>query len=98
MTSFNYHLENIHNRLEILLLVLQYDSENPQLSVSERIQINQERGAMFDYKNYLFREMKFEDVRMLKVSQNLENKIIKIANEIQKTNWEPKPYDNDNQY
>lgn len=96
--AFSYHLENIHNRLEILLLVLQYDAENPELSISERILINQERGSMFDYKNYLFRYMNFEDIRMLKVPQSLEDKIVKISKKIIKEDWQPKIIDKQNPY
>lgn len=90
--TFDYHLENIHNRLQLLLSVLQYDTEAIQhFTVWERVLINQERAAMFDYKNYLFKELEFEKVRMFLVPNSLEQKIQSIAKTIELTGWQPKP-------
>jgi hypothetical protein len=89
---FDYHLENIHNRLQLLLTVLQYDTEETQhFTILERMIINQERAAMFDYKNYLFRELEFDKVRMFLVPDTVEEKIQTIAKTIEMRGWQPKP-------
>jgi DNA polymerase III epsilon subunit-like protein len=89
---FDYHLENIHNRLQLLLMVLQYDTEVTQdFTVWERMLINQERAAMFDFKNYLFKELEFDKVRMFLVPDPLEEKIQSIARTIESKSWQPKP-------
>lgn len=90
--SFNYHLENIQNRLSQLLKVLQYDTEVfPIFTVWERMMINQERAAMMDYINYLFQELEFDKVRMFTVPGQLEEKIKYVAKNIELKNWQPKP-------
>lgn len=90
--TFDYHLENIHNRLQLLLSVLQYDTEETQhFTVWERMLINQERAAMMDFKNYLFRELEFDKVRMFLVPDLLEEKIQSIAKTIELRGWQPKP-------
>ena len=95
--NFDYHLENIHNRLQLLLSVLQYDTEETQhFSVWERMLINQERGAMMDFKNYLFKELEFESVRMFLVPEPLETKIQTIAKTIESSGWQPKPQEDNN--
>ena len=92
--KFNYHLENIHNRLQLLLSVLQYDTEEFQhFTVWERMLINQERGAMMDFKNYLFRELDFDKVRMFLVPDPLEEKIQTISKTIELKSWQPKPFE-----
>lgn len=88
--SFNYHLESINERLELLLTVLQYDSEETKyFSIAERILINQERAAMMDFKNYLFGNIELTEVRMYVVSETIEKKIKAISEYIIKRNWEP---------
>jgi hypothetical protein len=90
--TFDYHLENIHNRLQLLLSVLQYDTEETQyFTVWERMLINQERAAMMDFKNYLFRELEYDKVRMFLVPDPLEEKIQSIAKTIELRGWQPKP-------
>ena len=90
--TFDYHLENIHNRLQLLLSVLQYDTEETQhFTVWERMLINQERAAMMDFKNYLFRELEFDKVRKFLVPDSLEEKIQSIAKTIELRGWQPKP-------
>ena len=90
--TFDYHLENIHNRLQLLLSVLQYDTEETQhFTVWERMLINQERATMMDFKNYLFRELEYDKVRMFLVPDPLEEKIQSIAKTIELRGWQPKP-------
>lgn len=89
---FDYHLENINNRLQLLLTVLQYDTKETQhFTIWERMIINQERAAMMDFKNYLFRELEFDKVRMFLVPDTVEEKIQTIAKTIESTGWQPKP-------
>lgn len=90
--TFDYHLENIHNRLQLPLSVLQYDTEETQhFTVWERMLINQERAAMMDFKNYLFKELEYEKVRLFLVPDPLEEKIQSIAKTIELRGWQPKP-------
>ena len=90
--NFDYHLENVNNRIADLLTVLQYDTEEVQkFTISERILINQERAAMMDFKNYLFRELEYDKVRMFLVPDPLEEKIQSIAKTIELRGWQPKP-------
>ena len=90
--NFDYHLENVNNRIADLLTVLQYDTEEVQhFTITERILINQERAAMMDFKNYLFRELEYDKVRMFLVPDPLEEKIQSIAKTIELRGWQPKP-------
>ena len=74
--NFDYHLENVNNRIADLLTVLQYDTEEVQhFTITERILINQERAAMMDFKNYLFRELDYDKVRFYRVPESIENKL-----------------------
>lgn len=88
--SFEYNLENINKRLTILLLVLQYDAQTENyFTVWDRMLINQERGALMDFKNYLFSELDYKNVRMIKVPDIIEESIQEIINQIEVIDWEP---------
>ena len=90
MQSFDYHLESVNNRLEILLLVLQYDSqETKHFTVWERMQINKERSAMQSFIDYLFREIEHSEINWFKVSEPTEDKILTIYQIIKQLNWKP---------
>jgi len=89
--NFDYHLENVNNRIADLLTVLQYDTEEVQkFTISERILINQERAAMMDFKNYLFKEFDYDKVRFYRVPESIETKIQTILKTIEFKNWQPK--------
>ncbi len=88
--SFEYNLDNINQRLTILLLVLQYDAQiQNYFTVWDRILINQERGSLMDFKNYLFSELDQTKVRMIKVPDIIEESIQEIINEIEVIDWQP---------
>ncbi len=87
-----YTLETLNNRLCLLMNVLQYDTEQgKKLTISERTLINQERGAMMDYINYLRQELELKKVRTFIVPEPLEIKIQSIAKTIELRAWQPKP-------
>jgi len=87
-----YTLETLNNRLCLLMNVLQYDTEQgKKLTISERTLINQERGAMMDYINYLRQELELKKVRTFIVPEPLEIKIQSIAKTIELIAWQPKP-------
>lgn len=92
--NFDYHLENVNNRIADLLTVLQYDTEEVQhFTIAERILINQERAAMMDFKNYLFRELDYDKVRFYRVSESIETKIQNILKTVHFKNWQPQNKD-----
>lgn len=92
--NFDYHLENVNNRIADLLTVLQYDTEEVQhFTITERILINQERAAMMDFKNYLFRELDYDKVRFYRVPENIEKKIQIILKTVHFKNWQPQNKD-----
>lgn len=80
MLRLNPDLEIINNRLQLLYKALQYDTYNTKkFSVMERIQINQERGALVDMLNYLKGELDADTgVRTLRVSARLDKKIVQV--------------------
>lgn len=86
--NFNYDLESVHNRLQDLLTVLQYDSEEVKtLSVCERIFINQQRGDLLVFKRYLFEEANQHEVRFYQLPEALETKVENIIDLIKYKNW-----------
>jgi ABC-type uncharacterized transport system ATPase component len=86
--NFNYDLESVHNRLQDLLTVLQYDSEEVKtLSVYERIFINQQRGDLLVFKRYLLKEAKQHEVRFYQLSEALENKVAAIIDLVKYKKW-----------
>ena len=92
--NFDYHLENVNNRIADLLTVLQYDTEEVQhFTIAERILINQERAAMLDFKNYLFNELDYDKVRFYRVPERIETKIQTILKTIEFKNWQPQNKD-----
>ena len=92
--NFDYNLENINNRLDDLLLALHYDTEEVQhFTIAERILINQERAAMWDFKNYLFKELDYDKVRFYRVPESIETKIQTILKTIEFKNWQPQNKD-----
>lgn len=81
--SCEMHLESVKNRLELLHMVLVFDSEiSKRFKINDRILINQERGSLLDFVNYLFGEKELETVRKLRVPVELELKIQQIAIEL----------------
>lgn len=92
--NFDYHLENVNNRIADLLTVLQYDTEEVQhFTITERILINQERAAMMDFKNYLFRELDYDKVRFYRVPESIETEIQTILKTVHFKNWQPQNKD-----
>ena len=92
--NFDYHLENVNNRIADLLTVLQYDTEEVQhFTITERILINQERAAMMDFKNYHFRELDYDKVRFYRVPESIETKIETILKTVHFKNWQPQNKD-----
>lgn len=82
------HLEQIHNRLELLYAMLQYcDSYQKTFTMGERICINQERAALHDFRNYLFRDLPFDEVRMYTIPERIEEKIEWAQTTIKRINW-----------
>jgi hypothetical protein len=74
--SSEMHLESVTNRLSLLNELLVYDSEVEKVfTVVDRIMINQERGALFDFVNYLFGSLPHEKVRTMRVPVELEQRI-----------------------
>lgn len=72
--------EQIANRLELLHEALVFCSETHQtFKTAERILINQERGSLFDYSNYINGYVTGNQVRSLQVPIMVEQKIKKIA-------------------
>lgn len=92
MTKFEYTPENIENRLSDLYWALLYDSENSQLTVWERILINQERGSLFDNQNFNSGFLEQNQVRKYQIPDEIEIKVQTILKTIQLTFWSPKPY------
>ncbi|QYS86331.1 hypothetical protein JJC03_15635 [Flavobacterium oreochromis] len=92
MVEFEYTPENIDNRLSDLYSVLMYDSEQSELTVWERILINQERGSLFDNQNYNSGFLEQKQTRKYQVPEEIEIKVQTILKTIQLTFWAPKPY------
>lgn len=83
-------MEEIHDRMELLLLILQFDTEeNKHFTIWDRMLINQERASLMDFQNYLMGEIDFERVRIFKVGPCIEEKIETIKRVIQIKNWQP---------
>jgi hypothetical protein len=86
--DFDYHLENVNDRLLQLHQVLEFDSECKEnkklgyLSYYQRMLICQERSAMMSFKNYLFKEIQYSGINWYRVPQELETIIIQIKNKI----------------
>lgn len=75
--------DQIQERLQALFMVLQYDSEFDKFSVTERIQINQERGRLFALPD--------PTIELRPVPPELEARIQEILLTIHQNHWEPKP-------
>lgn len=74
--SYETPLEIINERLELLHNVLVFDSEvSKRFKIGERILINQERGSLYDIINFIGGHIEKEQVRILKVSEQIEVKI-----------------------
>ena len=83
--SREIQLESVKNRLELLHDVLVFDSDvSKRFKINERILINQERGSLYDFVNYLSGNIEHEATRKLQVPLEVELKIQIIAKEIQK--------------
>ena len=88
LNDHEYNLENVNNRLELLLDVLRFDSECKEkgkqgyLSYYQRILINRERSALMSFKNYLFREIKHSEILWYQVPNEVELLITEITNKI----------------
>lgn len=83
--SREIQLESVKNRLELLQDVLVFDSDvSKRFKINERILINQERGSLYDFINYLSGSITHEEIRKLLVPLEVELKIQIIAKEIQK--------------
>lgn len=100
MAEFDYHLHSVNDRLDDLLIVLQYDNQvklnkDEHFTTGERILINYERSAMRSFRNYLFKEIEHSQINWYKVPETIENKIIKMLTIISQTDWQPKPYEDE---
>ena len=83
--SREIQLESVKNRLELLQDVLVFDSDvSKRFKINERILINQERGSLYDFINYMSGNITHEEIRKLLVPLEVELKIQIIAKEIQK--------------
>jgi hypothetical protein len=100
-TNFNYDLESVHNRLQDLLTVLQYDSEltddgkTEVLTKVDRIFINQQRGDLLVFKRYLFSDAKQHEVRFYQMPEPLESKVVAIIDLIKYKKWKSNFNEND---
>lgn len=81
--SREIQLESVKNRLELLHDVLVFDSDvSKRFKINERILINQERGSLYDFINYLSGNIEHEATRKLQVPLEVELKIQTIAIEL----------------
>jgi hypothetical protein len=84
-------------RLELLYLVLQFCTTEQEkgrkhiFTVDERILINQERGAKFEYLSFLYGEFQENEVRNILVPESLELKIGLCLSLIIKKGWKGYP-------
>ncbi|MEO6176972.1 MAG: hypothetical protein ABIP27_17600 [Flavobacterium circumlabens] len=84
-------------RLELLYLVLQFCTREQEkgskhiFNTGERIEINQERGSMFEHLSFLNGEFNQIDVRKIIVSQATEEKIVYCLNLIIKNQFRGYP-------
>ncbi|WP_286913074.1 hypothetical protein [Flavobacterium sp. UBA4197] len=84
MKAFEYYSPiYIAERLDTLFTALQYDTLENELTVCERILINQERGSLFDSQNFFTGELDQKDVRRLQVPEELNKKIVAIIKNIE---------------
>lgn len=96
MAEFDYHLDSVNQRLELLLLVLQYDSQmEKKFTVGERILIHYERSAMKSFIYYLMRIIKHEKINWYRVPDSIEEKIQTIKTLIEQLDWKPKTLKDD---
>ncbi|WP_264520360.1 hypothetical protein [Flavobacterium sp. N1994] len=100
--EFHYHLEAVVERLKLLDNVISFLFEEIPVNIDgeivmrkrdiltdgEKICVNQERASMREYREYIFGNMAFKDVRKYLVSQEIEDKIQKILTVIILTGWE----------
>ncbi|AMA48962.1 hypothetical protein [Flavobacterium covae] len=91
MTEFEYTPENIESRLDNLFSVLMYDTEQSELSVWERMLINQERASLFDNQNFNSGFLESSQTRKYQVPDEIEIKIQTILKIIHLTHWVPMP-------
>lgn len=84
MNVFEYYSPiYIAERLDVLFTTLQYDTVENELTLCERILINQERGALFDAQNFFNGELDKKDVRKLQVPEALNEKIREIIKKLE---------------
>lgn len=97
MKPEEYHLDNVVNRLAVLDTIIahqfekknEFDFKNPRLFTNGEITcINQERMSLREFKEYLFRQRKHEDVRFISVSTHIETKIQNCLQLIEDTKWQ----------
>jgi len=84
----DYHLESVKERLDLLLLVLQYDSqEEKHFTKGQRILINQQRADLEVFIRYLFKKENHNEVRFILLPKELDEKIDLIKNNINQMAW-----------
>lgn len=94
-TKHDYHLSSCQERLQLLLEVLQYDSYvgKKHFSFYERLLINKQRSSLFTFINYLNKIVTHNEITMVVLPNNLEEKIEKLQQEIKSLNWQHDPKD-----
>jgi hypothetical protein len=93
--SYNYSFLEIQERLELLELVLHFDTEKlPTFTNADRICINQECGSLMDFRAYLRGQIDHSEVRLYHVPENINEKIVKAQYYINKHNWKHESYRN----
>lgn len=79
------------NRLQTLLLVLQYTYDTRMLTTGEKICINQERGAIMRLLAHRNNECPIEEVSGYRIPDAIETKVQAIVSKIP-TGWTPKKF------
>lgn len=99
--NFHYHLEAIVERLKVLDNVISFLYEEIPVIINgkkemrkrdiltdgEKICVNQERASMREYRDYLFGNMEFKNVRIYRVTPTIEAKIKECLIIIKNTDW-----------
>lgn len=93
--TYNYSFLEIQNRLELLELVLHFDTEKlPTFTNADRICINQECGSLMDFRAYLREQIDHDSVRLYHVPETIEAKITTAKQYIDKHHWKHESYRN----